>query len=196
MPYAVWMVLMTVLGATAGSYAIRTLATALCLLLPLRAACVSRRFSSWRARDILTGLLAGVAVYLVWVAPEGFAWYRRWCVIGDVAQTGPSPYDPAVCGWPLTLVRLFGSAVVIAAAEELFFRSWLYRWLGGDAQAFWWVVALFALEHNRPLVGALAGIVYGVVACRRGLGAAIVAHATTNLILGLHVIGTRAWAFW
>ena len=99
-------------------------------------------------------------------------------------------------------------AFVIAPAEELFFRNFLYRWLqkGGDwtssclrrfdLSAFLWTTALFALEHDRYLAGAMAGAAYGALAIRKGLGAAIVAHVTTNLVLAVYVIARSEWAFW
>ncbi len=195
-PYALWMALMLALPAEAWAYAVRS------------GVCAAGLVAAWwlfrrgggrvriGKRAFAVGVLCGVAVWALWVLPERFAWYREWLVVGDVGSTAPSPYDPAACGWPLTLVRLAGSAFVISAAEEMFFRRWLYRWLGADASAFLWMVALFAVEHDRPAVAALAGAAYGVVALRRGLGAAIVAHATTNLLLGVQVVATEDWAFW
>ena len=123
------------------------------------------------------------------------------------ARSGSGPYDPAVCGWTLTIVKLIGSAFVIAPVEEVFFRSFLYRWLQNrdftavplsrfDLSAFLWMVFLFTLEHDRPLAAAMAGGVYGLLAIRWGLGSAILAHVVTNLALGLHVIYHGAWEFW
>ena len=91
----------------------------------------------------------------------------------------------------MIVVRLIGSAFVISVAEELFFRKWLISFAG-----FWWMVGLFAIEHDRWLVAAICGIAYGALYRRRGLAAAIVAHATTNLVLGLWVIRTGQWQFW
>ena len=207
-PYAVWMGLMMALPATAWGYAARTIATLLCLL-----ACtigVKEGLLQWSGRSkvaIPVGLAVGVLVWVAWVFPENFALYRKWFIIGDVESSGPSPYDPAVCGWPLTMIRLFGSAFVIAAVEEIFFRGWLYNWIAQsagdknkakaiDVSAFIWMVALFAIEHNRWLAGALAGAAYGLISIRFGLFSAIIAHITTNLILGLQVIFTGNWAFW
>ena len=66
-----------------------------------------------------------------------------------------------------------------------------------DLSAFLWMVSLFALEHHTRLAaGAMAGAVYGLVAIRRGIGAAVVAHVVTNLLLGLYVIHTGQWNFW
>ena len=196
LPYVAWMILMLALPATAGMYAIRASVCAICLYggflifmrtggrikLPLSALAI--------------GIFAGIAVWAIWVLPENFEIYRKWMTYGIETSSAPSPYSPEVCGWTLTILRLFGSAFVVAAAEELFFRRWLYQWLGADRMAFVWMVVLFALEHNRPAVAALAGAIYGWLALRRGLGAAIIAHMTTNFILGAQVIITKDWAFW
>ena len=202
-PYAVWMASMMLLPATGWAYAVRSAATLACLALG---------WILWRraggkivmpgAMDILVGAAAGLAVWAIWVLPEDFSWYQRLFVAGcdgtTTATASPSPYEPAVCGWPLTLARLAGSAFVISAAEELFFRKWLYEWLGGreSRSAFFWMLALFAVEHNRWLVAIVAGAVYGILAIRRSLGTAIIAHAVTNLVLGIQVIATGNWNFW
>ena len=58
------------------------------------------------------------------------------------------------------------------------------------------MVALFAVEHNRPVVAAVCGVLYGLLYLKKGLLAAIVAHATTNLLLGLFVLRFNRWEFW
>ena len=160
---------------------------------------------------LLGGLLVGILVTVLWIVPEISPFYRTWFCwpLGSLpaASTAPSPYDPAVCGWALTITKLVGSAFVIAPVEEVFFRSFLYRWLQKrdfravplsrfDLSAFLWMVFLFTLEHDRPLAAALAGAAYGLTAIRFGLASAIIAHVTTNLLLALHVIFSGAWAFW
>ena len=206
-PYLAWMALMAVLPATAPCYAVRT-AVAAALLAAYAVLLRVRPSTSSLLRAAVPGVVAGLAVFALWVLPERFEIYRRLFIIGEAASEGASPYDPATCGWALTAVRLVGSAFVIAPAEELFFRNFLYRWLqkGGDwtasslrrfdLSAFLWTVALFALEHDRYLAGAMAGAVYGALAIRKGLGAAIVAHVTTNLVLAVYVIASGNWAFW
>lgn len=209
LPYAVWMALLSVLPATAGAYAVRTAVTAAALVAAY--ALWPRESRPSAGRGFLTalgwGTLVGVLVCVAWIAPERSDAYLKWCVIGGETSAGPSPYDPAVCGRALTAVRLVGSAFVIAPVEEIFFRSFLYRWLisrtwwkvprgAFDLSAFCWMVALFALEHNRIVAGAMAGAVYGLLCLRKGLGAAIVAHVVTNLLLALWVIRTGAWGFW
>ena len=185
-PYAVWMALMMALPPTAGFYALRTLAAAAVLAVAGWRLYGLRFGIPWR--NVWLGAAVGVAVFAVWILPEQFdwAWYRRWCIVGEggtqaVAESG-------VC-W--LAFRLVGSAFVVSVAEELFFRRWLVGFAG-----FWWMVGLFAVEHDRWLVGAVAGIAYGWICLRRGLGAAVVAHATTNLVLGLWVLRTGQWQFW
>ena len=66
-----------------------------------------------------------------------------------------------------------------------------------DFAGFWWMVVLFAVEHGeRWHVGAVTGVVYGLLARRLGLFAAIVAHVVTNFVLGLYVIRCDQWQFW
>ena len=216
-----------VLPATAWAYAARTAATALvgvwCLWKGRSGESAASPNWPRQARPSrlgeaalsplrpLGGLLVGILVTVLWIVPEISPFYRTWFCwpIGSLpaAPDGPSPYDPAVCGWALTIAKLVGSAFVIAPVEEVFFRSFIYRWLQQrdfravplsrfDLSAFLWTVFLFTLEHDRPLVAALAGAVYGFVAIRWGLASAILAHVTTNLLLALHVIFRGAWAFW
>ncbi len=216
-PFATWIGLQMVLPATAWAYAARTAATAAvgvwCLWkgrsggTPLPPTCRS----GGTPLRLLGGLLVGILVTVLWIVPEISPFYRTWFCwpLGSLpaASTAPSPYDPAVCGWALTIAKLVGSAFVIAPVEEVFFRSFLYRWLQKrdfrsvplsrfNLSAFLWMVFLFTLEHDRPLAAALAGAAYGFAAIRWGLVSAIIAHVTTNLLLALHVIFSGAWAFW
>ncbi len=232
-PFATWIALQTFLPATAWAYAVRTAATALVGVYCWRFATgetpvvpvVGRACRSGEtplppgmgghagavALVATVGLLIGVLVAVLWIVPERSSFYRTWFCwpLGSLppAPSAPSPYDPAVCGWALTIAKLVGSAFVIAPVEEVFFRSFLYRWLQNrdfravplsrfNLSAFLWTIFLFTLEHDRPLAAALAGALYGFAAIRFGLAGAITAHVTTNLLLALHVIFSHSWAFW
>ena len=229
-PFAIWIGLQSLLPATAATYAVRSAATLVALLVVFLPLARRGRLPGATAPETgdarpLTqtlcvcafGLFGGLLVFALWVGPEHWvpasaaAWYRTWCCwpLGSLPAptTDPSPYDPATCGWPLTLAKLVGSAFIIAPAEEIFFRSFLYRWLQQrnflavprtrfDLSAFLWMILLFTLEHDRPLAAALAGAVYGLLYIRCGLFAAIVAHMLTNLLLALYVIHFGIWNFW
>ena len=188
-PYAAWMALLAALPATPWAYAVRTAVVAALLA----AAAASSKFKvqgsrCWTWNDLVWGLVTGLFVFAIWVLPEQFdwAWYRRFCIVGEGGTQAVAGASAAMIA-----VRLIGSAFVISVAEELFFRKWLIGFAG-----FWWMVGLFAIEHDRWLVGALAGMIYGLFYLRRGLFSAIVAHATTNLVLGLWVLKTGQWQFW
>lgn len=200
-PYGLWMVLMAVLPSTPWAYAVRTGVVAFSLLYfavfttaytwgqtPWKVGTDPKKCTRAWVSAVLWGLLTGLAVFVVWVLPEQFdwAWYRDWCILGESGTEAIAESDPWLIG-----VRLAGSALVISIAEELFFRKWLIAFGG-----FWWMVALFAIEHDRYLVGAIAGVAYGVLYLRRGLFSAILAHALTNLVLGLWVLRTGQWQFW
>lgn len=209
MPFAAWMGLMAILPPTAFSYAVRAAATLLigivCLAFgkPSANGPQPEEGRGLRGEAILRvsiGILVGLAVFALWTA------LPSWPFAAPDTQA-PSPYDPGVCGWPLTIARLIGSSFVIAPVEEVFFRSFLYRRLIArdirsvplsrfDMSAFLWTVLLFTLEHNRPIAAAITGVAYGLLAIRFGLKSAIAAHVTTNLVLAAFVIHRGAWQFW
>ena len=189
-PFATWIALMTVLPATTWAYAVRTAVVALLLLC---ACCFKGPRSSFLtsgkdSASPLLGILVGLAVFAIWILPEQFdwAWYRRFCIIGEGGTQAVEESSTLMIA-----IRLLGSAFVISIAEELFFRKWLIGFAG-----FWPMVVLFAVEHDRWLVAAICGVAYGLLYLRRGLAAACVAHATTNLVLGLWVLKTGQWQFW
>ncbi len=182
LPYAIWMVFMMALPQTPLAYAVRTVITAIALLWGFKFV----DLKCPKCVDVVVGSVVGLVVLAIWVYPEQFAWYQKWCIIGEGGTKAIAESSKFMIA-----LRLFGSAVIISMAEELFFRKWLINFAG-----FWWMVALFAIEHDRYLVGAIAGIVYGLLYLKRGLFAAILAHATTNFALGLWVIYTGNWQFW
>ena len=160
-------------------------------------------FPQATVRSIWTPLGVGMLVWVIWILPEG-----RYPLLGN-----PEPFDPfANFGTKAALVwigfRLLGATVIVAVAEELFWRGFLIRWLvsadfrGVPAGTFTWssflvTSVLFASEHNRWLVGLIAGVVYNLLWYRtKSLGACIIAHGTTNLALGIYVLATRQWTFW
>ncbi len=166
--------------------------------------------------DLAAGILLGLTVYVLWVLPEVLPWpawvraYQCWAMMmpGSLPDSSASWCYAWQSSPMLALIKLVGSAFVIAPIEEFFFRGWLMRWLTCknwqrlplehvSRRAFWLTALFFAAEHDRIVVGLLAGLVYGALAVRSGsLRAPIVAHITTNLILGLHVLFLDAYGFW
>lgn len=216
-PFAAWLALMWLPGLSpAWNYALRTV-VCLGLLAWLRP---WRWYGSPGIAHLPAAVLAGAGVFALWVLPEsGWALrhpglheaYLRYAVLPFGALPGPLktfPYAPDVCGWPLTLARLAGSALVIAPVEEFFWRGFVYRWMiakdflrvdPGKLHWGWLLVVnvVFGFEHDRWLAGILAGLAYGLLLIRtRDIRAACLAHVVTNLLLGAYVVMTGNWGFW
>jgi len=106
------------------------------------------------------------------------------------------------------LARPIGSVLVVPLAEELAFRGYLIRRLtSADFESVppgrWgWTPMLisstvFGLLHGRWLAGTLVGVMYALALRRRGnLGDAVLAHATTNLLIAGAVVTRGDGAMW
>ncbi|MGP8246071.1 MAG: CAAX prenyl protease-related protein [Bryobacteraceae bacterium] len=180
--------------------------------LALAAALVfSRGTVSFTVRNPMASAAVGLLVFVLWVAPDQL-WNIRHHWLFENPLTGA-----AVSSIPLALrrnatflaLRMVGSVLLVPVIEELFWRAWLMRWLisphieavplgAYNRWAFWVTAALFAAEHGPYWeVGLAAGIVYNWWMVRTSsLGGCILAHAVTNLALGLFVIGSGQWQYW
>jgi len=152
---------------------------------------------------ILT-IAVGLLVYAAWVRMD---WL--WAMQGDGTAQG---YDPYLAGTGMGIVlagiRIFGASVVVPIMEELFWRSFLIRYLISSkfdsialgtftVFSFAATVILFGLEHDLWLAGMLAGAAYtGLLYYTKRLWPCIVAHAITNFALGIHVLVTGEWRWW
>ena len=156
---------------------------------------------SWEA------LVIGVVIFIAWVGLDGL--YPRLVRL----ETGWNPNrqfgEGSPLAWFYIFVRLTGSALIVPPLEEVFYRSFLYRYLVktdfcamrlGQFHAMSFVVTsvIFGLMHpDRWLAGILCGVAYqGLVVKKDRLGDAMTAHATTNLLLGIWVVWKGAWNFW
>ncbi len=116
--------------------------------------------------------------------------------------------EGAPAAWFFIVVRLAGSALIVPPLEEVFFRSFLYRYaaradfLSVPLGRFAWrpfliASVIFGMEHREWLAGVLCGLAYqGLVCWQKRLGDAITAHAITNFLLGVWVVWKGAWQFW
>ena len=151
----------------------------------------------------LLGIAAGAAVFGLWITLDA-----GWTVLGEMGE-GFVPLRPdGSLDITLVALRLAGLALVVPVMEELFWRSFLMRWidrrdfLGMDPRrasrvAFGVSCALFAIEHSQWLAGLVAGAAYaGLYMLSRNLWIPIVSHATTNALLGFWILATGNWRFW
>ena len=155
------------------------------------------------ASDWILAAASGVVVLILWVSLD-----HGWVTFALTDGFDPRRYGESRLDWPVTFFRLLGLAVVVPIAEELFWRSFILRWL--ERQNFLNVAprtvgmralavtsVLFALEHTQWLAGLIAGVVYGLVYMRAGkLWVPVIAHAVTNTGLGAYILFTEDWRFW
>lgn len=135
------------------------------------------------------GLAAGVAVGVAWVALADAA------PEGDPLEVALMDLGPGALGlW--VLLRFAGTALLVPVVEEMFFRGYLMQRV--SAMAAWRgmpVVALavsslaFGALHGRWAEGTAAGVVFALVAMRRGrVTDAIQAHVAANVVVALAAI--------
>ena len=156
------------------------------------------------ARETLLAVAVGVAVFLLWVQLDA-----PWMTIstGAVAPFVPLGADGRL-DWMLVVPRLLGAVLLVPVMEEIFWRSFLMRWIRHPVfeavlpaqvglKAIVLSTFLFVLAHTLWLAAAIAGLAYAWLYIRTGkLWVAVVAHAVTNGVLGGWVLATGNWQFW
>ena len=162
---------------------------------------VAQTWPPWR--EVALAVVVGGVVFqfVIWLdAP--------WMRLGE-ATAGFRPVDAqGHMMWPLVAVRWVGAALLVPVMEELFWRSYLMRWI--EAPQFALVdprrvglravvlsTFVFMLAHTLWLSAILAGLAYAWLYIRTGqLWPAVIAHAVTNGLLGGWVVLTGNWGFW
>lgn len=184
-------------------YPIKALCVFAALLWCWRHCSELRSFTAVDARGWAAAIAVGVAVFVVWIVLN-----QGWASLGVSSGFNPTDSATGSVDWVLVALRLFGAALVVPVVEELFWRSFLMRWLENQdfvsvapaavgVRAFVLTAVLFAVEHNLWLAGLLAGAAYaGLYMWSRNLWVPIIAHAVTNGMLGAWVLQTHQWDLW
>ncbi len=212
-PLAVFLLLTSVekelygLLTQTGAYGFKLLATAAVLLWYRKA------WPRWDTRGLLPGLLLGAVGVVLWVLLDSVQ--RQ-----VLAALNLADWLPARDGWrfdlqqlslPETLrllLRFSGLVLVVPLAEELCWRGFLAPWLVNEdfrrvpagkmtASSFLIVLAVFTAMHPEILAAVVWVSGMNLLWQRTGnLWACVVAHAATNLLLGLYIIRTGSWHLW
>ncbi len=177
-------------------------------------------FLIWAYRPVLRleirhwagSIVLGLAVFAMWVGPDVLipGYRSHWLFSNSLVGQPGSTIAPAWRDNVLVLVcRTVKATILVAIIEELFWRGWLMRWLikpdflsvplgTFQAQAFWIVAGLFAVEHGSYWeVGLVTGILYNWWMLRtKSIGDCILAHGVTNLVLSLYTIFFDQWQYW
>jgi len=163
-------------------------------------------------------IAVGVGVFVMWVGIDPYypklGELTAMLGLGKTGGAEPFVWNPhlefgrnSIAAWSFMTVRILGMGLVVPPLEEVFYRSFLYRYIARpDFQSvpvarfslgpFLFTSTIFGFEHSQWMAGMLCGFAYqGLVIQKRRLGDAIVAHAVTNLLLGVWVVRKEAWQF-
>ena len=117
--------------------------------------------------------------------------------------------------WGAVVVRFWRAVILVSLAEEIFWRSFLMRFLldrDGPNARFWkipfgkasWmtfivVTLLFTLAHAPvDYLGALiyGSLTYAVTIITRSLLSVVVMHSVANLLMGIYALGFEKYGLW
>ena len=155
------------------------------------------------AAEALLATAVGLGVSALWIQLDA-----PWMTIGAPSAVFTPLNAAGTIDWPLAAVRWVGATLVVPVMEELFWRSFLMRWIerpvfeGVDPQrvgtkAIVLSTFVFVLAHTMWLAAIVAGLAYAWLYVRSGkLWLPVIAHAATNGALGAWVVTTGNWQFW
>jgi CAAX prenyl protease-like protein len=186
-------------------YVMRTVIVALLLI------CLWRNYTKIRWNHWWLGILVGVIGIFQWVGMQ--LWLQK-----HFAFFAPSPdaFDPTkefsspAMLYGFIAIRIIGASLVVPVMEELFWRDFLWRQILAPNDfklasvgewgwaPFLGVSVAFAVVHgNWWLTSIVWGLmIAGLLVYTKSLGACIIAHGVTNLLLAVYVLRFRDWAFW
>ena len=155
---------------------------------------------SWEA------VLIGVAVFAIWVGLDNL--YPKFLKPTPPWNPQSQFAENSMLAWFFIVVRIVGLSLVVPPIEEIFYRSFLYRYISQtdfnavslnyfNWRAFVAVSLFFGFAHREWIAGILCGLAYQWLVIRKNrLGDAMTAHAITNFLLGAWVVWKGAWKFW
>ena len=172
----------------------------------------------------IEALVVGIAIAVLWIGLDGWVpslgelWARGTSLVtGRAVEASPPdvPWNPLAffaaspaLAWAFVIVRVIGRSLVVPPLEEVFYRSFFYRSLVGakfnqiplgvwHPMAFVVTSVVFGLAHPGQWFQAIVcGAAFQwLVVRKQRLGDAILAHATTNLIISAYAIATNQWQF-
>ncbi len=156
---------------------------------------------------IVPGAVVGLVIIWLWFALDPYT--PHLAILGKRTEYNPFQEigSPAVRTVFLAF-RFFGLVVTVPFMEEIFWRSFLIRYITKEnfqqvpmgtfsVGAFAFVGIGFALAHPEWLAALIcAALLAGLLQWSKSLWACIVAHAVANLALAIFVLHTGQWKFW
>lgn len=168
-----------------------------------------RNYTELRVSDFknlpqtFASIALGVLVFVLWINMD---W--EFATVGKNTGFDPFLIDDNISRNFLIFFRLFGAVIVVPIMEELFWRSFMLRYIitsdftsirigSYTFSSFLICAILFGLGHNLLLAGIMAGVFYSLLLYwTKSIAQCTLAHAVTNLVLGIYVLQTGHWQFW
>ena len=157
-------------------------------------------------KAITTGAIFGIVGIALWIGIEKIPYPH----IGSRSSFNPFtaiPDDSLRMLWITT--RFIGLAAVVPLIEELFWRGFLVRYIDNmddyrkviagnhSLVATGVVTAAFTSIHPEWLAAVVYALLTDQLLRRtKSVGACVVMHAVTNLLLGIYVVVTHSWHLW
>ena len=135
-----------------------------------------------------------------------FAWFKP-----DPQAFNPfTAFQSSTAAWSFVAVRVASAVLVVPVMEELFWRDYLWRQILApndfklaevgefDWMPFLLVPLAFATVHGVcwPTAIVWALMIGALLVYTKSLGACIIAHGVTNLLLAIYVLQKHAWDLW
>jgi CAAX prenyl protease-like protein len=155
--------------------------------------------------NLLLSVVIGLVVCGLWIGLDGLyppipGMERR--VGFDPTSLAPIPRAAFIAA------RLTGLVALVPLVEELFWRSFLIRWLIDSdfkkvpigrvtAMSAGMTSVFFALVHPEWLPALFTGLIWAWLLWHsKSVCSCFVSHVTANLALGVYIIVAGAWWFW
>lgn len=164
---------------------------------------------------VLVGLVGGVAWIVTcrleletkYLGPLFSSMHLDW-IIATGARSMFNPFEEFQSGaaWGFLAVRFFGLVAVVPLVEEFFLRGFVMRFV---MNARWWEIPFGEVTIGAVLAGTLVpmathpaelvaaaiwfSLVTWLMVKTRSIWDCVVAHATTNLLLGIYVVISGHW---
>jgi len=162
---------------------------------------VKQTWPSWSEAALAT--VVGLIVFALWIRLDA-----PWMQLSEPSAAFVPIDANGRLLWPLVALRWVGATLIVPVMEELFWRSFLMRWIRSPQfetvlpqqvgpKAIILTTFVFTLAHTLWLAAVIAGLAYALLYVRTGkLWVPIIAHAVTNGALGIWVVATGRWSFW
>ena len=186
-------------------YVLKTIATAIALFT------LWRRYTKIKWSGAWLGAIVGIVGTFQWIGMQLFLQKHFAFFSPSTSAFNPTNHVGSNATMiSFITVRLAGAVLIVPIMEELFWRDFLWRQILApndfklaavgeySLSALLIVSGAFATVHGNWWLTAIvwALMVGGLLIYTKSLGACIVAHATTNLMLGIYVLVYHDWAFW